>query len=265
MPWRAWNTPIPQIIALVIASNRASPEHKLAALSGIESVFRLDVSGFGGEDQSLLSSGVCIQRGMTPVSVVFLQMLTPVGVAVALVVVMLVGALLSRVTMAIRLRRRLPDPSSTSLSASTASVRQGAVTDGWSASSSPSAAASPATLVHRELSMTPIAPAASPVRGGTVTAHTAVAVPATRSSVPRLNGSNSVPVYGHLLRAGVALLLFGYSSLVTATVKLLVCVRVPGEPSHKRFLFIDATRECSPSGWQVNHRGPVSHCRGISS
>ena len=99
-------------------------------------------------------------------------------------------------------------------------------------------------------------PGPSPTESGCtpVSLKSPSAVTVTVSMIPKSSGDASGTVdsqSGHLLRAVVNLVLFGYSSLVTATVKLLFCVTVPGEVPSLRFLYLDATRQCSSSGWQV--------------
>jgi hypothetical protein len=53
--------------------------------------------------------------------------------------------------------------------------------------------------------------------------------------------------------AALNLSLFAYSTWVSSSFRLLNCVAVPGEHGSKRFLFIDASKQCSMAhtGWQL--------------
>ncbi len=61
--------------------------------------------------------------------------------------------------------------------------------------------------------------------------------------------NEAIELRTRLVSAWITIVLFAYSTIVNATLKLVYCVHIPGTPTDEQRLFIDATVTCG--SWQA--------------
>lgn len=170
------------------------------------------------------STGFCILRGLTATSKVALDVGLQLGVGVAMLALVLLGRVLTKL--------RWPTRGSPARSC----ARQG----------------HPRGLQPRDPQFT------VPMEGAYTTLLDATSAPRASSAFGLESGpAESTPVPGPLssrARYTTAAVNFGltmYANVTLGVIKMMHCVWVPGTPRHTRHLFIRATQQCDYSGWQL--------------
>jgi hypothetical protein len=172
------------------------------------------------------STGFCILHGLTATSKVALDVGLQLGVGVAMVALVLLGRVLTKV----RWPTRGPRAPTTSF-----------VRPGRPCGLQPR---DPELTVAMEGAYTTLLDAASAPRASS--AFGLESGPAESTPVP-----DPLSLRARYIAAAVNFGLTMYANVTLGVIKMMHCVWVPGTPRHTRHLFIRATQQCDYSGWQL--------------
>lgn len=229
-------------------------------LDGFFSIFRLQLPGNG------TGPGACVIPGMSVPTKLSLGYWIPLLVAAAMVFCYYFGKATQHTAFCTSLRKRFTKQSKTR------NIRDIQPSGGIELTSSTPVTVNPLLSVEAGLPVT-----AAPRPGRSVVRKSFVALqdkvlevarsfrsplvkewsPEDNAKFEKLSLSDPAPNIRHMVlplpeRMKGAVLnwfLFAYSAILSATLRLLSCVRVPGESG--TFLFQDATRSCSSAAWQA--------------
>lgn len=242
-----------------------------AAMDTLFTVFRLQlpISGFGG--------GVCVIPGLSIRVKVALGFLVPALIAASMVVCYIVFHRMGFSTLVCSRAggKELADSSGAPLRRKRAGLLARAVSENWSVSAllRREKSVSGRALVKVELPkrratvlnpLFPVArptpehtPAADPFASsssllpslGKVEEYEKASQPRRRLSFRARAATEGRPWKERLKGATLTFILFSYTSILSATLRLLSCYSMPGATG--KYLFLDATVSCDATGWQA--------------